>query len=170
MMETGNKTIIEKYPWLRLFIKTTALLSAFLLLYQFVVCVHIVHYNGMFPAVRDGDVAIINRLDKSADVSDVVLYESEGRLRLGRVAAIESSLIEITESAYFINGMVPAEQVAYATTNTNAKLEFPYTVPGECVFILNDFREDASDSRQFGAVKKENIKGTIFFLFRKRGF
>ena len=37
-------------------------------------------------------------------------------------------------------------------------------------FILNDFRNDTADSREYGPVKKENVKGKLLYLLRRRGF
>lgn len=39
----------------------------------------------MFPAVKDGDLLFVYRLYKEYRKGDVVLYQTEGRLRLGRV-------------------------------------------------------------------------------------
>ena len=41
--------------------------------------------NSMFPAVKDGDLLIGYRLQGTYAKNDVVLYEQDGKLRVGRV-------------------------------------------------------------------------------------
>lgn len=47
---------------------------------------------------------------------------------------------------------------------------FPLTVGKDEYFVLGDYRTDAKDSRIYGTVKKEEIKGTVITLLRHRGF
>jgi len=37
-------------------------------------------------------------------------------------------------------------------------------------FILNDFRQITTDSRELGGIKKSQIKGKLLFLMRRRNF
>ena len=57
----------------------------------------------------------------------------------------------------------------YPTTPDGAMISFPYEVPENCVFVLNDFRSDTSDSRVFGGVRQDDLKGRIIFIMRRRG-
>ena len=38
------------------------------------------------------------------------------------------------------------------------------------VFVLGDMRKGAKDSRYFGPVEKEEIKGKVFALYRRSKF
>ncbi|WP_162624200.1 MULTISPECIES: S26 family signal peptidase [Blautia] len=44
------------------------------------------------------------------------------------------------------------------------------TVGEEEYFVLGDHRTNAKDSRIYGTVKKEEIKGLVITLLRRRGF
>ncbi|WP_405356588.1 hypothetical protein [Ruminococcus sp.] len=38
------------------------------------------------------------------------------------------------------------------------------------MFILNDFRDDTSDSRMYGAVSMKDVKGPVLLMLRRRSF
>ena len=49
-------------------------------------------------------------------------------------------------------------------------ISFPLTVGEDEYFVLGDNRTNAHDSRIYGTVSKEEIKGTVITLLRHRGF
>ncbi len=131
-----------------------------------------VHYgNNMFPAVHDGDLLVTYRLQKPF-INAAVLYKLNGETRVGRVIALEGSVVDIHENGSLtVNGVTPAEEVFYATYQADgAPITFPYTVESGKVFILNDFRSDTNDSRSFGAVSVKDLKGPMLFTVRRRNF
>ena len=131
-----------------------------------------VHYgNNMYPAIHDGDLLVSFRLQKPF-INSVVLYRINGKTEVGRVIALEGSVIDITENGTLtINGVAPTAEIFYATFRAeNSPIKFPYTVESGKVFILNDFREDTNDSRAFGAVDKKDLQGPMLFTVRRRNF
>ncbi len=131
-----------------------------------------VHYgNNMFPAVHDGDLLVTYRLQKPF-INAAVLYKLNGETRVGRVIALEGSVVDIHENGSLtVNGVTPSEEVFYATYQAEgAPITFPYTVEPGKVFILNDFRSDTNDSRSFGAVSVKDLKGPMLFTVRRRNF
>ncbi len=131
-----------------------------------------VHYgNNMYPAVHDGDLLVSFRLQKPF-INSVVLYRVNGKTEVGRVIALEGSVIDITENGSLtINGVAPTAEIFYATFQAeHSPISFPYTVESGKVFILNDFRDDATDSRMFGAVDRKELEGPLLFTIRRRNF
>ena len=131
-----------------------------------------VHYgNNMHPAVRDGDLVVSFRLQKPF-INSVVLYRIDGKTEVGRVIALEGSVVDIAENgSLLVNGVTPSEEIFYATYRAdNSPVVFPYTVEPGKVFILNDFRNDANDSRAFGAVDRKDLQGPLLFTVRRRNF
>ncbi len=131
-----------------------------------------VHYgNNMFPAVHDGDLLVSLRLQKPY-INSVVLYRINGKTEVGRVIALEGSVIDIKKNGLLtVNGVAPTAEIFYATHQAeNSSIEFPYTVESGKVFILNDFRDDAMDSRTFGAVNRKDLEGPMLFTVRRRNF
>ena len=127
------------------------------------------HDTNMYPAVGDGDLAVLYKLGGYYN-GDIVAYKEDGITRFGRVAAIPGDVIDINESGiYTVNGTVPMEKTQQLTYRAaSSEITFPYTVqPGE-VFVLNDYRENAYDSRVLGGITE--VKGKVVLLLRRRGF
>lgn len=138
---------------------------ALVLLNKFVVTATIYYDNNMFPSIKDGDLVVIEKFDKEVQLSDVVIYNG----RLYRVIAKAGQEVDISkEGILTVNGMQPAESTN-SLTNKGEK-EYPIKVPEGEIFVLNDYREDKSDSREFGTIKEGDIEGKVFFITRRRGF
>ncbi len=122
----------------------------------------------MFPSVKDGDLLICFRLEQGYVKDDIVIYELDGEQRTGRVVAVGSDVITFTESgAMMVNGTVQTQDVVYATYPKEG-IEYPFTVPDGCVFIMGDFRTQSVDSRDFGAVPTDSIEGKVITVLRRR--
>lgn len=152
-------------------IKVGILVALVWIVLTFVIGVHVHYGNNMHPAVRDGDLVFGFKLQQPY-INAVVIYEHNGKTKVGRVIAMESNKIEIFDDGTFkVNDIVPSEEVFYPTNKAqSSSVKYPYTVPKGKVFILNDFREDTDDSRSFGAVDIDDLKGTLIFSMRRRGF
>ena len=125
----------------------------------------------MFPFIRDGDLVIGYRLQRPY-LNGAVVYELDGKARIGRVVGMAGNEIDIAENGEItVNGIVPAEEVFYPTYQAEgSQIDFPLTVEEGKVFILNDFRSDTNDSRTFGTVDMEDVIGSVLLINRRRGF
>lgn len=120
------------------------------------------------PAVKDGDLLIGYRLQGTYAKNDVVLYEQDGKLRVGRVLGRENDLIALDDSGTLIvNGSAQSGEILYPTYAKDT-LEYPYTVPADSVFILGDYRTQSEDSRDFGPVALTDVKAKVITLLRRR--
>ncbi|MDO4864798.1 MAG: S26 family signal peptidase, partial [Ruminococcus sp.] len=61
------------------------------------------------------------------------------------------------------------EDAVYPTKPDGAKIDFPYTTPDNCVFVLSDFRSNITDSRTYGGIPLDDVKGKVVFVMRRRG-
>ena len=90
--------------------------------------------SSMFPAVKDGDLLICYRLQKTYAKNDVVVYTQGGKLRVGRILGREGDLVALDDSGTLVvNGAVQSGEILYPTYAKDA-LEYPYTVPEGCFF------------------------------------
>lgn len=126
--------------------------------------------NMMSPAVKDGDLAFYYRLQKNYQPSDVVVLEKDGKKQIRRIVAKEGDAVEITENGLKINGYLQQEAEIYTETLPYTEgITFPITVGKGEYFVLGDNRDIAEDSRIYGTVKKEDVKGIVITLLRRRG-
>lgn len=125
--------------------------------------------NEMFPAVKDGDLLIANRLASDYEKDDVVIYTQNGETKVGRIVAVGGDVVTLDDGgSLIVNGTVQSGDIVYQTYALEG-LEYPYSVPEGTVFILGDYRTNAEDSRTFGPVAEENILGRVMTLLRRRG-
>ena len=124
--------------------------------------------SSMFPAVKDGDLLICYRLQKTYAKNDVVVYTQGGKLRVGRILGREGDLVALDDSGTLVvNGAVQSGEILYPTYAKDA-LEYPYTVPEGCFFVLGDYRTQSEDSRDFGPVPLEDVQAKVITLLRRR--
>ena len=87
---------------------------------------------------------------------------------MGRILARENDLVNLdTSGTLVVNGSAQSGEILYPTYAKDA-LEYPYTVPEGCVFILGDYRTQSEDSRDFGAVPLTELEAKVITLLRRR--
>ncbi len=108
------------------------------------------------------------RLEQGYVKGDVVVYEIDGEQRVGRVAAVASDVITFSDNgSMMVNGTTQTQEIVYPTYAKDG-IEYPFTVPEGCVFILGDYRTQSEDSRDFGAIPVESIKSKVITVLRRR--
>lgn len=129
----------------------------------------IVRGNQMFPALKDGDLTLTYRQSEYV-AKDVVYYNFDNRVYLGRVVATGGDLVEISENGILsVNGVSQAGESVYPTypgTEWAGSLQ----VPEGSIFVLGDYRINSVDSRQIGCIPLENVQCKVIGLvLRHRG-
>ena len=160
---------------MELILKLLIIGASLFITFTFVFGVAIVQTDDMYPAVRQGDVAIYYRLGKGSLMnSDVVLYNAGNKTRIGRIQACPGSAIGRTKGGKLtIDGnMQPVQErmgIYYETkTSKYDKLKYPSVIQSGRFLVLGDKREDAVDSRSLGLIERTNIKGKVFTVLRRR--
>ncbi len=149
--------------------KLGIILFSLTLLFCFFVTVRIVRGNSMYPSVRDGQLILISKVSRVFHDSVVLYRTEEGEERIGRVLADEGETVEIDpKEGIRLNGTDQYQAIPFPSPP--GELAYPYQVPSDSFFLLNDYREDTSDSRAIGAVSKDRITGVIIFALQYRGF
>lgn len=124
--------------------------------------------QDMYPAVRDGDLLLALRLNKTWERNDVVIYQAEGKRRVGRIVAAETDRISVSEDGnLMVNGFRQNGDIFFLT---EMESEDPVVVPEGTVYILGDHRIDCHDSREFGPIPVMALEGKVIGLYRRRGF
>ncbi|MDX8419033.1 signal peptidase I [Stecheria sp. CLA-KB-P133] len=153
----------------RFLLKVLIYAGILVVLFGFIFGLRVTYSSAMYPSIKDGDLVIVYRLD-TINPDDPVLYKSkDGTEKIGRVKAIADSTIDISDKGEVsINGGKITENVFYATEPGDT-LTYPYTVPDDSYFVLNDNRRNTDDSRTQGAIVKKDIVGKVVFVIRRRG-
>jgi signal peptidase I len=150
---------------IRLIKKLVLIVITLFLIHTYIGSMFIYYNNNMFPSIRDGDLCFIEKYDKHTHIDDIILYNNT----LYRVIARENQEVNITEKGILT---VDGQQVLSVTNSLLQRGEITYPIKlkqGE-LFVLNDYREEISDSREFNTIQEKDIAGKIFFLIRRRGF
>lgn len=125
--------------------------------------------NEMFPAIKDGDLIVGFRLQKSYEKNDIVTYKVDGQRKVGRYMGQENDVIAMDDTGTLrINGTIQSGEILYPTYAKDG-IDYPYQVPEDHVFILGDFRTQTLDSRDYGAIPMDDIEGKVITLLRRRG-
>lgn len=153
------------------FLHLAILAAAIWAVFTFVFGVSIVYGESMYPRIRDGDVVVYYRMQRDIRTGDVLSVTKDGQTVIGRVIAAGGETVDISpEGQLLVNGSVSAEEVFYAThVITGANIPYPFEVPEDSFFILSDFRTNGYDSRNFGAVSRNEVNGKIITVMRRRG-
>ena len=127
--------------------------------------------EDMSPRISAGDILVYYRVDREPTAQDVIVLKKNDTEYVGRVVAKGGDTVEITgEKALIVNGnMVIEDKIFYSTPYYEGFVEYPLTLKEGEYFVLSDRREGGEDSRYYGPVTKEEIKGTVIGLFRKSG-
>lgn len=157
-------------PLAKLLIKIAVLAIIVVIVLTWILGLHRMTGNNMFPFVKDGDLCIVYKLDDYT-TGDVVTYrDDEGKMKIGRIVAVGGQSVDFPkDGGYIVDGYQPSEEITYQTFGADG-VKYPIDVGDDEVFIMNDFRSDTDDSRQFGGVRKSDIDGKLLFLIRRRGF
>ena len=124
--------------------------------------------NGMFPAIKSGDLIIGFRITGDLRRDDVILYEHDGKIYTGRVMGCEGDIITIDESgSVYVNGTQMTGEIMYPTYPREGA-GYPLTIEEDSVFVLGDYRLESADSRDFGCIKKSDIKAKVDAVFRRK--
>ncbi len=139
----------------------------------FFVSVLEVRGTSMEPDLQSGSYALAIR-GSSFEKGDLVAFEFDNKVLIKRVVATEGDVVEImSDGTAFINGeeleepYATLEVVAAEGDTDNGEVDYPYTVPEGCYFVLSNDRNDISDSRnaEIGAFSEDDAIGRIVLSF-----
>ena len=135
--------------------------------------------SSMDSTLKNGDILILNKLDKSYERFDVVVInakiDGKNSKLVKRIIGLPKENIKYEDNELYINGK-KIEDVTTARTS-DFSLSDIYDlekIPDDCYFVMGDNRLYSRDSRDYtvGLIKKEDIVGTTtirLFPFNKIG-
>lgn len=128
--------------------------------------------SSMSPTLSNGDKAITDGLFYKMggiDRFDIVIVEHKkyNEKLVKRVVGLPGETIEYIDSVLYVNGeKIEEDFLPFGTvTETMYGNDIKVTLGKDEYYVLGDNRENSSDSRLFGAIKKSQIKGRGILLF-----
>lgn len=120
----------------------------------------IISGNSMYPTLADSDVCLTAKYEKEPERYDIVVAKVQGKTVIKRVIGLPGETLKIRNGKVYIDGKeVDAEYDFY--TEDGGVLSEPYTLAADEYFLMGDNRAGSCDSREFGNVKSESIKGIV---------
>lgn len=137
------------------------------IIFRFVAGVFICHTNSAYPTIRDGDFCLTYRLAELKQ-GTMIVYKQNGETKFGRVIAFSGDKVDISNDLISVNDSYLSENVVYPTSPEGSAISYPYYIPDNCVFVMNDYRSDISDSRTCGGISLDDVQGAVVFTMRMR--
>jgi len=134
------------------------------ILHLFVVQISVVRGHSMQPSLEDGDRLIVDRLAYEwADVErfDVVVlrYPNDTSVDfVKRVVGLPGDRVSIRNGALIVNGVEVAQ--GFGPVRDSSAMSERVIPPGH-YFVLGDNRPISCDSREFGFVARDLLKGKV---------
>jgi signal peptidase I len=131
--------------------------------------------GAMIPTLLIGDHLLANKyIYKTAEPThgDIIIFpypEDPSRDFVKRLIAVEGDVVEMKDKRLYLNGKEQMESYIINTDNRirkDVRDNFgPITVPPGNLFFMGDNREQSYDSRFYGFVPKNTIKGKAMTLY-----
>ena len=181
--ETNVKTPTEKIAsafssvgqFLLSFLETVVVaLVISLILYLFIMTPHEVIGNSMHPTYQNGEYLMANKLlykFKEPQRGDVIIFKySDTQDFIKRVIGLPGDKVMLKDGHIYINDKLVDESSYLSNSIYTNGGEFLHegetiTVPEGQYFVCGDNRPHSSDSRTFGPITKENIKGKAWLVY-----
>ena len=137
-----------------------------------------VRVNGesMSNYLKEGDILILNKLDKSYNRFDIVVVNVNGTKIIKRIIGMPKETIAYNSCQLYINEK-PIDDFVKDCTTKDFSLSSLYDylmIPNDYYFVMGDNRDNSSDSRykRVGLIHKDQIEGTVsirLYPFNKLG-
>lgn len=124
-----------------------------------------IYGSSMSSTLVDGDIVIGWRTTE-LNQGDICAFYYGNRILCKRVIGLGGDVIEMDDKGTItVNGETLNEPYLKAKSIGDCDIEFPYTVPADCYFVLGDNRRSSLDSRNtaVGCISEEQIVGKLVY-------
>ena len=133
----------------------------------------------MLETIQEGDLLVGEKVSLKASsptYGNVVTFDSPmspGTTLIKRVIATAGQTIDLRDGIVYIDGTA-LDEASYtlgkrteslSSYEGSAGIEYPYTVPANCVFVMGDNRTNSLDSRYFGPVSVSAVTSKALFIY-----
>ena len=171
----------QRKPLWREYLETAVIaIVAAVLLRLFVVSAYRVNSSSMEDKLYEGDYIFVNKLAYSfgnePQVGDIIVFKYPNNPTkdfIKRIVALPGQTVQIADKIVYVDeevATIPFESKNIDKRIIPGDLSFrdnfgPYQVPIGEYFVMGDNRDDSRDSRFWGGVPQENLKGKAVFVY-----
>ena len=132
--------------------------------------------KDMYPRLDVGDLLLYYRLEKNIKSQDIVVFDKaaaegeEAKCFVCRVVGAPGDKVEVTEEkGLTVNGNSVIESNIFYPTKPYEEgvAEYPMKLGEGEYFVMADQRNGGMDSRYFGVVKADEIRGVVITVLRR---
>ena len=164
-MENNDKTKknnVLKRKITILLIKVFVIVAIFVITFTFIYGIKRIKSVEMYPNIKAGDLILYYRLERIYNTGEVVLVEHDNKITIMRIVARSGEIVDIKDGKILVNNIVEEKEAFYKTEkNKKAEISYPYTVEEGKYFVAYDYRLNKNDSRTFGTISTNDIKGRV---------
>ncbi len=162
-----------------------------LVIRQFAVQAFTIPSGSMMDTLLIGDYILVNKFLYGAEVpfadlhlpglrdpqrGDIIVFrypQDENRDFIKRIIAVGGDTVQVRDNRVWLNGAMveePYVRAAVALAHGSGHCGYvygcePVKVPPSSYFVMGDNRDNSQDSRYWGFVKREKIRGKAFLIY-----
>lgn len=128
--------------------------------------------GSMLPTVEIGDHLICDLMyyrSHNPQRGDIIIFQNpkdENKDYLKRIVGLPGDTVELRQNTLFVNGQAVDEPYAmYINNGPRPQIYGPYFISENEYFVMGDNRNNSNDSRYYGAIERETIRGRAFFIY-----
>ena len=171
-LEQENRSFFSLFAgFLKTMLQIAVLPALVYLVFAFFLGIAQINQNSMLPNFAEGDFVIFNRIEENYSFGDVIVVQSvdEQANVVKRIIAVPGDTIEITSDLrILVNGHEIRETWQSTGTLSQGVASLSFKLDQDEYFVLNDNRDDSSDSRskKYGNIEQEDILGIVVYRFK----
>ncbi len=141
----------------------TVVVIAFFLITRFISPVY-ASGESMMPTIKDGSLILCNSMIKDYKYDDIVVISVWEQTKMPisiikRVVALPGDHIDIKDGILYVNGV--KEERGFDIMEDPGIVTHEIVLGEDEYFVLGDNRNNSSDSRVYGIIKKKAIRGVL---------
>lgn len=146
-------------------------LAIFMIIYLFLFQPHQVEGESMLPTFENGEYLLTEKVSYRFSLpqrGDIIVFEAPpnpDKDFIKRIIGLPGEEIDINEGHVFVNGKLLKEDYIPSHFYTSKGIFNRIKLAKNEYFVLGDNRNNSSDSRQWGPVKKQEIIGKAWVVY-----
>ncbi len=171
LKQTLSGVAVKLRPWYGLIGKVVFLVVALIIIFGILFGLKRMPSIAMSPSINDGDLMMFSRSATDYNENDVVMYDRDGKTAVSRIIAKETQTVSLDGDGYItVDGAIFSKTpVTSDVERSMQEMGMPFRVPLGRVYLLNDNYDLVEDSRIFGAISTQDLRGKITTVLKVRG-